>query len=617
MSRSCLSVIASVGLIFFAIFCYAQSPSTKPKTGLENSSDKTKSDARVEADRIAKQRRVEARSLLISLASDARSFHDQLLRARSLGRIADALWGADPDQGRVLFRQAWEAAETAHRESKERLNIRTEILTLTASRDRPLAEEFLQKLKTDQEKTRVENSRLDLWALPDDSQQRLNLAAKLLESGDIERALQFADPVLARVTISTLDFLTRLRAKDPAAADQRYAFMLAKAGGNVISDPNTISLLSSYIFTPRMYVTFSISGAADSSWTPSPFPPAKVSPQLRLAFFQTASAVLLRAQPSPEQAQSTTGIMGKYMVLKRLMPLFEQYAPKELTEAMRGQFTALSSQISDGVLEAENERAQKEIGPEKSSVDREQPLLDQVEHANSSERDELYFRLALLALSKDETKARDYAGKIEDSEFRKQAQTWVDWGLVTSTIKNKKTETALELARTGELTHIQKVWVLTQSAKLLVKTDQDKALSLIDEATSEARRIDGGDPDRPRGFLAIANALNFVAPARVWEAIFDAIKAANSAESFKGEDGILTLTVTSKSQVLKKTDAVSDFDLEGIFQEIANNDFDRALQLARGFREEAPRAIATIAICRSVLNEKRGSVLTSPTAIRN
>jgi hypothetical protein len=37
-------------------------------------------------------RRQQARSLLISLSTDARAFHDQTLRARSLARIADALW---------------------------------------------------------------------------------------------------------------------------------------------------------------------------------------------------------------------------------------------------------------------------------------------------------------------------------------------------------------------------------------------------------------------------------------------------------------------------------------------------------------------------------------------
>ena len=614
MSRSCLSVIVSVGLIFLANVTYAQLPSAKPKASLENSSDRAKSDKKTEAEQMAKQRRVEARSLLISLSTDARSFHDQALRARSLARIADALWSVDPEQGRALFRQAWEAAAAVPRENKQRARVRTEVLTLTTGRDRQLAEEFLQKLKTEKLESRIESSRTDLWALADDSQQRLDLAEKLLQSDGVERALQFADPVLGAVTISTLDFLTRLRAKDPAAADQRYASMLANAGNNPLSDANTVSLLSSYIFTPRTYVTFSDTGAADSSWPASPFPPANVSAQLRLAFFRTASTILLRVQPSPGQDQSATGILGTYMVIKRLLPFFEQYAPKELTEAVRGQFNALDAQISDSQRQAENDWVQKELGPEKSSTDREQPLLDQIEHANSSqERDELYFRLALLALNKDDPKARDYAGKIDESEFRKQAQRWIDWGLAGRAIKSKKTEIALELARNGELTHIQKVWILTQSAKLLVKTDRDQALSLLDEATSEARRIDGGDLDRPRGFLAIANALNLVAPGRVWDAIFDAVKAANSTEGFKGEDSVLTLSVTGKNQVWKKNDAVSDFNIEGIFQEVANNDFERAVQLARGFRDEAPRANATIAICRAVLNDKRDSVLTSST----
>src|SRR5689334_22924041 len=104
MSRFCLPVIV-VSLIFFAGVASAQSPLTKPNESGEKI--RSKSGDSSEADRAAKQRRAEARSLLLSLASDARSFRDQVLRARSLARIADSLWPVDPDQGRALFRQAW------------------------------------------------------------------------------------------------------------------------------------------------------------------------------------------------------------------------------------------------------------------------------------------------------------------------------------------------------------------------------------------------------------------------------------------------------------------------------------------------------------------------------
>ena len=623
MHRSCLSLIVGLVLVFLAHPASAQSPAARPTTPLNNAS-RDRSDAKAESDRIAKERRAQARSLLITLASDARSFRDQKLRTRSLARIADTLWSMDPEQGRALFRKAWEAAETADQNQgpytigEGPLNLRQEVLNLAGRRDRLLAEEFLQKLRADQKETKAENSKPSLWALPEALEQRLDLARGLLRTGDIERALQFADPVLGSVTISTLEFLSLLREKDPAAADQRYAAMLANTGGNIAADANTISLLSSYIFTPHLYVIFNTEGAASWSQMRAPTPPASVDPELQLAFFQTAASVLLRPQPPPEQDQSSGGIAGKYMVVKRLMPLFEQYAPKQITEAMRGQFEALNSLVSDGVRQGENEWVQKGISPEKELADQEQPLLDQIDHAKTSdERDELYFKLALLALSKDDLKARGYVSKIDAGWFRKLVQAWVDASLVINAISKKKVETALELARTGELTHIQRLWLLTQAAKLLAKTDRDKALSLLDDAMAEARRIEGADLDRPRGLLAIANALKVVEPARAWDAIFDAIKATNSTEGFTGEDGALTLHVNSRSLNSTKTERVPDFDIEGIFGAVASDDYERAVQLARGFQGEAPRANATIAIARSVLNEKSVPVPAPQPATKN
>src|ERR1043166_2516743 len=118
MNRSCLSIIVGASLIFLAHSASAQSPPTKPGDGLK-AADRNLSDAKTEAERLANERQSQARSLLISLASDARSFHDYKLRARCLSRIADALWKVDVEQGRSLFHQAWEAAETADRRSEE------------------------------------------------------------------------------------------------------------------------------------------------------------------------------------------------------------------------------------------------------------------------------------------------------------------------------------------------------------------------------------------------------------------------------------------------------------------------------------------------------------------
>jgi hypothetical protein len=152
------------------------------------------------------------------------------------------------------------------------------------------------------------------------------------------------------------------------------------------------------------------------------------------------------------------------------------------------------------------------------------------------------------------------------------------------------------------------VWVLTQTAKLLAKTDRQKASSLLETATAEARRLSGSDLDRPRALFAIANAFRVVEPARVSEAAFDAVKAANSSDGFVGEGGMITQMINSKNVVSVIPQDVPDFDIAEIFSALANDDYDNAVQLARGFQSEAPRTNATIAIARSVLNQKNPRV---------
>jgi hypothetical protein len=65
------------------------------------------------------------------------------------------------------------------------------------------------------------------------------------------------------------------------------------------------------------------------------------------------------------------------------------------------------------------------------------------------------------------------------------------------------------------------------------------------------------------------------------------------------------LTFQSKGGSSVHTKDVPDFDLEGIFKELALQDYDRAVELARGFQGEGPRAVATIAIARAILEPKK------------
>ena len=95
--------------------------------------------------------------------------------------------------------------------------------------------------------------------------------------------------------------------------------------------------------------------------------------------------------------------------------------------------------------------------------------------------------------------------------------------------------------------------------------------------------------------------------AKAWDAAYDAIKAANSAEGFTGEDGVLRVSLQTKGMSSIRSSSVQDFDVAGIFGELARDDYNRTVELARSFEREAPRASATIAIARTVLDDKKNS----------
>ena len=124
---------------------------------------------------------------------------------------------------------------------------------------------------------------------------------------------------------------------------------------------------------------------------------------------------------------------------------------------------------------------------------------------------------------------------------------------------------------------------------------------MIESAVSEARR----DPDRPRAFFGVTNALFLIDHKSAWQQIDDAIRAANSTDSFSGEDGELAFGVRVKGMHYGHSNSVPDFDVGGIFGAFATEDYERTVELARGLQRESPRAIATIAVARSVLDQKK------------
>ncbi len=126
----------------------------------------------------------------------------------------------------------------------------------------------------------------------------------------------------------------------------------------------------------------------------------------------------------------------------------------------------------------------------------------------------------------------------------------------------------------------------------------------MEEALAESRRINGGDPDRPRALTAVAAGFADVDLVRSWETLGEIVKAANAAEGFTGEDSTISARLQTELMVVATSATAEEFDLITVFRSLSRADLLRAIQVAKGFTGETPRAVATLAIARAVLERR-------------
>ena len=597
-------------------------------TSTQKEADKTR-----DGDLLEAERRTFAVSSVTSLANEARGYADLTLRTRVLARAAGALCDVEGANAHALFRKAWEAAEEADAQQPDpqaknspppmvlglkRISgrdLRMEVLTLAAQCDRAVGEEFLARLK-DETRRAAESEPVkrsaDPWLLSEQVTKRLLLARQLINDGQIDLALEIAAPALNEVNFQSIGFLSVLREKRPETADQKFAFLLRRAELDPLSDANTVSGLSSYVLTPGAYVTYAPDGG--SRWTQpegTSTPPNLPAP-LRAGFFQTAATILLRPTPPPDQDFTTSGRLGKYMVVKRLLPFFEREAP-ESAVMLRSQLTTLAGDLPRTSIPEDTSRfapgLNLDVKTTDDSVDKMQERLDRA--GSSLERDQIYTDAAANLAHQGNVRARDLADKIEDPTRRSQVQQYVDLQLIRTAISKKDAADVARLAKTGRLTHTQRVWAYTQAAKFLKDSDRVRAAELLTEAAEDARRIEADNPDRVRSLIASATGFVTVDQVRAWELLGEAVKAANSVEGFSGENENLSFgLLATRTGIRTMSISAEDFNLSGLIDALTAVDLNRTGDVAKSFKHAAPRATAILAMAHAVLN-RRASALPS------
>jgi hypothetical protein len=572
----------------------------------------------------SKERLAFAIQVVSSLADEARNYKDESLKVKVQARAADVLWNFNQERARAIFERAWDLAQRVDEDGRRAIeeqrraflsgkggigfippppNLREEVLRLASQHDRSLAEKFLASMEEASDRDEKENKIKRNWdptEPPEAIAKRLQLARQLLENGQPDSAVAFAQPGLNRITSDGTVFLVLLRQKNAVLADRLFSTLLERTAADPLADATSASLLASYALTPSILVTFTRRGLLMNQWT-SELPPPQLAPSLRTKVFNTISQVLMRHGSISELELTSAGLSGTCFTIRRLLPSFEQSFPS-LASDLHNRLNQLTQEKDEMVSPQQRSFMNAGFEPKKS-VEEPDDTLSQIERASSTrERNQLYAVAAQKAAMKTDPKARELADKIDDDEFRKAVRNFVDVLLINKAKEKRESEKALQLVRTAELSHFQRVWAYTEIAALLPSSAEEQAIDLITEAIDEAGRLETSKPERAEAWVAIAMNAVRVDQARKEDMLLDVVKAVNQAEGYTGEESSFTVDFSVRSNIARVSIPAPTISLANLFAALGKDDLFRAANIAHSIKSESPRAIALLASARSVLN---------------
>jgi hypothetical protein len=632
ISRASALIVALCAFTFLPARVSAQAPIVVKSSAISEAPDKKNPPERSESASPPEVSHDLVIEMVVSLLKESDTFRDQVLRVQFQAQAADVLWNSAPNVSIEWFHRAWDAAEKLDREAERAarearqshttsrggltfipsaLNLRAEVLRVAAKRDQKLGTELLERLeKAEREKaddaSTTNNQQVRFFDPTEPAAvicNRLELAIELVKAGDVERAKTLADPALAYATTQGLIFLGTLRQKDAAAADERYAQLLSLTLKDPRTDATTVSLLSSYVFTPNLLVTATRRGRVSNQWSDATLPPPPAA--LRASFLKVAATVLLRPLPPPDQDRTSAGRAGTYFTIARLSRFFEQFAPEYLP-ALNARLAMLEPDTPEVYRSDDNGMLTAGLEQEDPAKDDLSRLLNLISVTpDVGERDTIYVKAIRVAAAKGDKRIREFADKIDNPYLRKRARTFADFVAARRALSDKDAEAVVRIVRTGELTPLQRVWALSEAASLLRRTDAARAIQLLDDAASLAYGMGNGDQERVQALACVASHSYQVDQARTWIMIDEVVKSSNAAPNVALDSGKLTAQLQAKGVSAVVQVDVPAFNLLNLFELLAKEDFPRINTAVRDLKGEGPRAATSLAVARSVLDRRQ------------
>lgn len=610
MKRRSAHALLAIILLTYAQHVQAQRQPAAPPGGADSASAREEAERREELEK-------KAVALLREAAADAQGLKLVENRVRPQTAAASLLWTRDEQAARALFKSAAEAVAAYgasldpedpqfYNAGQSAAQMRAELINAVAQYDAKLALEYLRATR----QPYAEALRASGYA-PDSQEQQLetSLAARVA-SQDPAQALRMAEQSLSKgLSMSLVNVLHALRAKDPAAA--------AKLAAEIVKRLSVEDLLNNHEASGLAYQLLSLA-PAESQQSTQPAPVVVLDGPAELVSVRTdasGSAPFIDRQTRAElvekilaaamsNAPNQPGAYYLYNALQVLVPEFERSNPARAA-TLRRRAEALERTFNP---QADAWRPYKQMA-ESGDVE---AMLEAAPKAPPEVREQLYMNAAWKAFNEgDAARARQIVENISNpqtrAQTRKNMETQLQWRDATQGNYATARAAASRIANPDE-----RVAALMQIANAAASKGDAQAAR---QALEDARAVADAQPQgqqQSRARLQIAAAYSQLEPSESFEIVESEIArlnelldAAAALEGFGQEafkDGELRPQygyVWSEMVSLCTTALTA----------LAPADFERAGAAAKSFRRPDVRATAELQLAQGILNTMpRGDV---------
>ena len=440
----------------------------------------------------------------------------------------------------------------------------------------------------------------------------LSLAKDLIEEAP-SRAVALAESSISeKVTYHSLEFLGRLRQKDPALAKKYFISLLNNIKQRRLVSVNELFYLYSYVALSKK-IPLSDSGKLSSLVNVDygeEVEKLTVDVDLIQEYVKIASGIILGEERLSLYSQQNTSIADARSDLifidVALLPLMKYLAGDYVAPMLRSLkerkelLAAMLDPVSYQKLKASTDRFN---APSGGATENEPNPAEDSEKYSQAKKDQMSFEAARRLVGKKKyAESLESLDKLSNKAIKSIARGLILFDIMQAELKDGKPEEARRwLLEDSDLS--RRAYVLTQIASYyLAKDSKQETMQRVEDLLIEISNLAAGLSPSKEKVAALGGmtiVLSKFDKARAIEALRNCVQAANEAEKFEGASTI-DISVPINGFYYGQT-LYRDFGFSEAFAQFGREYFDKTLAAAKGLSNKLARVIAVTAVCDTVL----------------